>query len=265
MFNLSPSPTNQNNQKMGKQISRITVFNHFPAYITSTHFIVKVLSWFKCPLVLHQVWLLNHSTFDFYGGCILGQPLADKTTGVNTIQARHVIPVTSVSMAPSSSPHVAAWLGSVSIRFIVVPVGVFWTRLVSPDKLAYQRVPLQSDPNLSRPWGVFINQVQNKLVFFIAVDLHKIPPFAFAVRSSLLPTFDCATHKVTVAFEMRPATGAGIFSATETKKLVITCYFKKAKSFIIWTYKDNLDTGKWQLWVSYLPITVNPLIYPPLK
>lgn len=44
MLNLSPSPTNQNNQKMGKQRSRITVFNHFPAYITSTHFIVKVLS-----------------------------------------------------------------------------------------------------------------------------------------------------------------------------------------------------------------------------
>ena len=168
---------------------------------------------------------MNHSTFDSYGGCILGQPLADKTTGVNTIQARHVIPVTSVSMAPSSSPHVAAWLGSVSIRFIVVPVGVFWTRLVSPDKLAYQRVSLQSDPNLSRPWGVFINQVQNKLVFFIAVDLHKISAFAFAVRSSSLPTFDCATHKVTVAFEMRPTTGAGTYIIGDEKmELVIACY-----------------------------------------
>jgi len=209
---------------------------------------------------------LDHSTFDFYGGCGLGQPLADKTTGVNTIQARDVIPVTSVSMAPSSSPHIAAWLGSVSIRFIFVPVGVFWTRLVSPDKLAYQRVPLQSDPNLSRRRGVFINQVQNKLVFFIAVDLHKIPPFAFAVRSSILPTFDCATHKVTVAFEMRPTTGAGIYSSDRNKEIgYYTCYFKIAKSFIIWTYKDNLDTGKWQKWVSYLPITVNPLICPPLK
>ena len=125
--------------------------------------------------------------------------------------------------------HVAAWLGSVSIRFIVVPVGVFWTRLVSPDKLAYQRVPLQSDPNLSRPWGVFINQVQNKLVFFIAVDLHKIPPFAFAVRSSILPTFDCATHKVTVAFEMRPATGAGIYSSDRNKEIGYYLLLQKSK------------------------------------
>lgn len=40
MFNLSPSPTNQNNQKMGKWIRRITVFYHFRAYITSTHILL---------------------------------------------------------------------------------------------------------------------------------------------------------------------------------------------------------------------------------
>ena len=108
-----------------------------------------------------------------------------------------------------SSPHVATWFGSFSVRFTGVPVGVFWKRLVSPYKLAQICVPLQSDPNLFRRRGVFINQVQNKLVFFIAVDLHKISAFAFAVRSSSLPTFDCATHKVTVAFEMRPTSGAG--------------------------------------------------------
>ena len=108
-----------------------------------------------------------------------------------------------------SSPHVATWFGSFSVRFTGVPVGVFWKRLVSPYKFAQACVPFQSDPNLFRRRGVFINQVKNKLVFFIAVDLHKISAFAFAVRSSILPTFDCATHKVTVAFEMRPATGAG--------------------------------------------------------
>ena len=125
----------------------------------------------------------------------------------------------------TSSPHVAAWFRSFSVRFTTVPVGVFWKRLVSPYKLAQVCVPLQSDPNLFRRRGVFINQVQNKLVFFIAVDLHKISAFAFAVRSSSLPTFDCATHKVTVAFEMRPTTGAGTYIIGDEKmELVIACY-----------------------------------------
>ena len=75
-----------------------------------------------------------------------------------------------------------------------------------------------------------MNQVQNKLVFFIAVDLHKISAFAFAVRSSSLPTFDCATHKVTVAFEMCPTTGAGTYIIGDKKMelvMIIACYCTK--------------------------------------
>ena len=128
-----------------------------------------------------------------------------------------------------SSPHVAAWFWCMSVRFTTVPVGVFWKRLVSPYKLAQVCVPLQSDPNLFRRRGVFINQVQNKLVFFIAVDLHKISAFAFAVRSSSLPTFDCATHKVTVAFEMRPTTGAGTYIIGELVIASLLLYYKVQK------------------------------------
>ena len=88
-----------------------------------------------------------------------------------------------------SSPHVATWFGSFSVRFTGVPVGVFWKRLVSPYKFAQVCVPLQSDPNLFRRRGVFINQVQNKLVFFIAVDLHKIPPLCFCSTFEHLANF----------------------------------------------------------------------------
>ena len=146
-----------------------------------------------------------------------------------------------------SSPHVAAWFWCFSARLTTVPVGVFWKRLVSPDKLAQACVPLQSDPNLFRRRGVFINQVQNKLVFFIAVDLHKISAFAFAVRSSSLPTFDCATHKVTVAFEMCPTTGAGTYIIGDKKKWnwlwLLPVTVLKSTKIVIWKYK-NKDTGK---------------------
>ena len=169
------------------------------------------------------------------------------------MQAGEVIPITIRSMV-LSSPHVAAWFWGFSVRFTTVPVGVFWKRVVSPDKLAYQRVPLQSDPNLFHWRGVFINQVQNKLVFFIAVDLHKISAFAFAVRSSSLPTFDCATHKVTVAFEMRPATGAGTYIIGDEKmELVIACYCTTKYKIVIWKYK-NKNTGKWRKLFSSLPV-----------
>ena len=151
-----------------------------------------------------------------------------------------------------SSPHVAAWFWCFSVRFTTVPVGVFWKRVVSPDKLAYQRVPLQSDPNLFHRRGVFINQVQNKLVFFIAVDLHKISAFAFAVRSSSLPTFDCATHKVTVAFEMRPTTGTGTYIIGDEKmELVIACYCTTKYKIVIWKYKNKIPENEENWSVPY--------------
>ena len=153
-----------------------------------------------------------------------------------------------------SSPHVAAWFWCFPVRFTTVPVGVFWKRLVSPYKLAQVCVPLQSDPNLFRRRGVFINQVQNKLVFFIAVDLHKISAFAFAVRSSSLPTFDCATHKVTVAFEMRPTAGAGTYIIGDKKwNWLLPVTVLQSTKIVIWKFK-NKDTGKWRKWVSSLPI-----------
>ena len=86
-----------------------------------------------------------------------------------------------------------------------------------------------------------MNQVQNKLVFFIAVDLHKISAFAFAVRSSSLPTFDCATHKVTVAFEMRPTTGAGTYKIGDEKNVSGYClllYYKVAK---LWSENTKIN------------------------
>ena len=161
------------------------------------------------------------------------------------MQAGEVIPITIHSMV-LSSPHVAAWFWCFSVRFTTVPVGVFWKRIVSPDKLAHWRVPLQSDPNLFHRRGVFINQVQNKLVFFIAVDLHKISAFAFAVRSSSLPTFDCATHKVTVAFEMRPAQGRDLYNWWWKNGIgyCLLLYYKVQK---IGSKKyKNKYTGKWK-------------------
>jgi len=51
------------------------------------------------------------------------------------------------------------------------------------------------------------DEIQDKLVFFLAVDLHQFPTQGTAVRESLGPRLEGTAHQVTVIFKVFPTAG----------------------------------------------------------
>ena len=78
------------------------------------------------------------------------------------------------------------------------------TELSDQMKLSTPSIPLESDPNLFQRWRTAVNQLQHKLVFIKAIDLHQFSSPHFAVRLGLMPSRNLAAHDVTKAFELRP-------------------------------------------------------------
>ena len=140
-----------------------------------------------------------------------GKAFAHQATGKTGHQlANTVIPITR-SMCRQNcsvpSPHVSTRFPCFSIRLTRSPVPVFRNGEIGPDEASHARVPLKSNPNHRHWWCTFVNQLQHKLVFFVAVYLHQFPSQSFAVRLGLVPSLDGASHKVTVAFKLHPAPG----------------------------------------------------------
>ena len=118
-----------------------------------------------------------------------------------------VIPVTSSSIRQvgwARNPHVAAWLPGLSIRFTRSPELVEWNWVVRPNEIVDAWIPLESDPNLFQRWRTAVNQLQYKLVFIKAVDLHQFSSPPFAVRLGPVPSRNVTAHVVTTAFELFP-------------------------------------------------------------
>ena len=122
-----------------------------------------------------------------------------------------VIPVTSSSIRQvgwARNPHVAAWLPGLSIRFTRSPELVEWNWVVRPNEIVDAWIPLESDPNLFQRWRTAVNQLQYKLVFIKAVDLHQFSSPPFAVRLGPVPSRNVTAHDVTIAFELLPTSRA---------------------------------------------------------
>ena len=137
----------------------------------------------------------------------LCQLLTDKSTRMKRVDsANKIIPVTSSSVRQvgSRNPHVAAWLPGLSTRFTRSPELVEWNWVVRPNEIVDAWIPLESDPNLFQRWRTAVNQLQYKLVFIKAVDLHQFSSPPFAVRLGPLPSRNVTAHVVTTAFELFP-------------------------------------------------------------
>ena len=138
----------------------------------------------------------------------LCQLLTDKSTRMKRVDsANKIIPVTSSSIRQvgwARNPHVAAWLPGLSIRFTRSPELVEWNWVVRPNEIVDAWIPLESDPNLFQRWRTAVNQLQYKLVFIKAVDLHQFSSPPFAVRLGPLPSRNVTAHVVTIAFELFP-------------------------------------------------------------
>ena len=137
----------------------------------------------------------------------LCQLLTDKSTRISwNNPTGAVIPVTRsmVRQGGSRNPHVAAWLPGLSIRFTRSPELVEWNWVVRPNEIVDAWIPLESDPNLFQRWRTAVNQLQYKLVFIKAVDLHQFSSPPFAVRLGPLPSRNVTAHVVTIAFELFP-------------------------------------------------------------
>ena len=137
----------------------------------------------------------------------LCQLLTDKSTRISwNNPTGAVIPVTRsmVRQVGLRNPHVAAWLAGISIRFKRSPELVEWNWVVRPNEIVDAWIPLESDPNLFQRWRTAVNQLQYKLVFIKAVDLHQFSSPPFAVRLGLLPSRNVTAHVVTIAFELFP-------------------------------------------------------------
>ena len=151
----------------------------------------------------------SHSTFGF--NLVRRSPwhlLADITTGKARLDsAGKIIPVTRSMVRQVGwvrNPHVAAWLPGLSIRFTRSPELVKWSWVVRLNEIVVLWIPLESDPNLFQRWRTAMNQLQYKLVFIKAVDLHQFSSPPFAVRLGSLPSRNVTAHVVTIAFELFP-------------------------------------------------------------
>ena len=142
----------------------------------------------------------------------LCQLLTDKSTRISwNNPTGAVIPVTRSMVRQvgwARNPHVAAWLPGLSIRFTRSPELVEWNWVVRPNEIVDAWIPLESDPNLFQRWRTAVNQLQYKLVFIKAVDLHQFSFPPFAVRLGLVPSRNVAAHDVTIAFELLPTSRA---------------------------------------------------------
>ena len=138
----------------------------------------------------------------------LCQLLTDKSTRITRVDsANKIIPVTRSLVRQvgwARNPHVAAWLPGLSIRFTRSPELVEWNWVVRPNEIVDAWIPLESDPNLFQRWRTAVNQLQYKLVFIKAVDLHQFSFPPFAVRLGPLPSRNVTAHVVTIAFELFP-------------------------------------------------------------
>ena len=141
------------------------------------------------------------------------QHLTDKSTRiiVRVDSAGKIIPVTRSLVQQRDwvpNPHVAAWLPGLSIRFSRSPELVDWNWVVRPNEIVDPSIPLESDPNLFQRWRTAVNQLQHKLVFIKAIDLHQFSSRPFAVGLGLMPIRNVGAHDVTVAFELLPTSRA---------------------------------------------------------
>jgi len=110
--------------------------------------------------------------------------------------------------------HLSTRLCVSSIRFTWSPIYVDGNRKITPIevfRLIHAFEQLQSDPNLIRGINFHSRKLQDKLVFFLAVDLYQVaamiaaPLFGVRIRNNLISRF------VTVVFKLLPAIGAGIW------------------------------------------------------
>ena len=76
-----------------------------------------------------------------------------------------------------------------------------------------------------------VNQLQYKLVFIDAVDLHQFSSPLFADQLSLVPIHDGAAHKVTVVFKLHPESWTLItYNKNKPKKYISLVYSPDKKS-----------------------------------
>ena len=137
----------------------------------------------------------------------LGQLLTNKAFGLIT---RNIIPVAiDREIGHIASVHFSTRLCSVSVRFIFIPVWVDWLRVIAPGPALAVAVPEQSYPNRMRFWSFLSHELQDKLVFFSAVDLYQFCVEATAFLLRFLPVFTVISRQVTVFLKRLPATRTG--------------------------------------------------------
>ena len=143
----------------------------------------------------------------------------------------------------------AACFYGLSSWFTSSPTVVTWNREITPVEPV--STPLQPDPNLFQWWSFLSHKLQDKRVFFSAVDLHQVSPSVLAPRFSARLSLDLTADQVIVGSKLTPTSTK---TSWKWRKCTSLGRIKDYQSVFVVTHflVRQVSIGEWNSFLSVI-------------